>query len=69
MQNDTTIAHILPRTLNGFPVDVIPADAEVGGFEILIWKDTARDDGIMVHVATLGDAVRFFRDVQRKGGL
>jgi hypothetical protein len=67
MQNDTTITHILPRTLNGFPVDVTPAD--VGGFEILIWKDTHRNDGIMVHVATLGDVVRFFRDVQRKGAL
>lgn len=65
MKPKDPITHLLPRTLNGFPVDVTPADVTVGGFDILIWKDADRHDGIMVHQRSLGDVVRFFRTVER----
>ncbi len=59
-----SIAYLLPDTLNGFPVDVTAADPAIGGFDLLIWRDANRDDGIMVHVETLADAHLFFRNVQ-----
>jgi hypothetical protein len=59
-----SIAYLLPDALNGFPVDVTAADPAIGGFDLLIWRDANRDDGIMVHVDTISDVHRFFREVQ-----
>lgn len=65
MTSENSVTYLLPKTLRGFPVDVVTSDVEVGGFDILIWKDTNRHDGIMVHQPSLGDVHRFFRSVER----
>lgn len=65
MSNDNTITHILPRTLHGFPVDIMPAATDIGGFEILIWKVVHRHEGMIVHRKSLGDVVRFIRAAER----
>lgn len=47
MTTDTNIAHSLRRTLHGFPVDIMPAAAEAGGIEILVWKDVHLHEGMI----------------------
>lgn len=65
MKTPENITHILPRTLHGFPVDIMPAADLNGGFEILIWKDVHRNEGMIVHRKSLGDVVRFLRAAER----
>ena len=59
-----TISFLTPRRVNGFPVDIHPADPEFGGFEVCVWQTEARHEGLMVHLADLGQVFRFLRDLQ-----
>jgi hypothetical protein len=59
-----TISFLAPRKVNGRPVDIHPADPEVGGFEVCVWQNEARDDGLIVHLPDLGQVFRFLRDLQ-----
>ena len=65
MSDENTISHILPRTLHGFPVDIMPAATDIAGFELLICKDVHRHEWMIVHRKSLGDVVRFIRAAQR----
>lgn len=40
---------MIPRRLpNGFLLQVFPAAPEVGGLDLIVWRNAARDDGFLV---------------------
>lgn len=39
---------LIPRHLpGGFISEIYPSNSEVGGFDLFIWRDESRDDGLM----------------------
>jgi len=43
-----TILPLIPQQLpGGMVVEVFPAAPEVGGFDLTIWKNRTREDGLM----------------------
>lgn len=61
---------LAPRRLLNRPVDIFPAETEVGGFEVIIWQNDYRDDGLMMHVPDLSSVYRVLREAEllMKGG-
>lgn len=62
---------LLPHTLpGGFRVEYSPDGPEVGGLQVIIWRDAGRNDGHCFTVATAFDAYRILTKIadQTKGG-
>lgn len=60
----TGVYFLNPRRLpNQMLVEVFPAASEVGGYEVIIWRNDARDDGFMVQFPTMGKVHRFLREI------
>jgi len=50
---------LLPQMLpGGFRVEYFPEVPEVGGLQVIIWRDGARNDGFCFHAPTPFDAYR-----------
>lgn len=43
-----TVLPLIPQRLpGGFISEIYPGNSEVGGFDLFIWRDESRDDGLM----------------------
>lgn len=60
--DQANVIPLAPRRLLNRPVDIYPAEKEVGGFEVIIWQNDCRDDGLMVHIPDLASVYRFLRE-------
>ena len=62
----TAPVHVLrPKVLsNGFVVDYLPADPEIGGIDLIIWRSNARDEGFLTHCADWRAVHHFMRGVE-----
>jgi len=58
------IIALLPRTLpGGFRVKYSPKVSEVGGLQVIIWRDAGRNEGHCFNVATPFDAYRILTKI------
>ncbi|MDO9637609.1 MAG: hypothetical protein Q7J44_03610 [Pseudotabrizicola sp.] len=55
---------LLPRTLpGGFRVEYSPEVSELGGLQVIIWKDAARNEGFCFSAPTPFDAYRILTKI------
>ena len=58
------IIALLPRTLpGGFQVEYSPGSPDVGGLQVIIWRDAERNEGHCFTVATPFDAYRILTKI------
>jgi hypothetical protein len=47
----------------GFPIEYHKADPEIGGIEVIIWRDARRHDGFMFHARDWGHVHRLLAKI------
>lgn len=58
-----SILELRPRKVAGFLIDYHAADPDVGGVDVVIWRNARRDDGFLVRCSDWGHAHRLLTDI------
>lgn len=58
-----TLHFLRPRQVAGYPITYHEADPELGGIEVIIWRDARRDDGFMIRCTDWGHVHRLLTDI------
>ncbi|MHA7826908.1 MAG: hypothetical protein ACX93P_05025 [Roseovarius sp.] len=44
-----TVHFLRPREVGGYPIDYQEAHPEIGGIDVIVWRDEGRHDGFLVN--------------------
>ena len=58
-----TLHFLRPQQVAGYPITYHQADPEIGGIEVIIWRDARRHDGFMVHARDWGHVHRLLAKI------
>jgi|GEM_PF-2692414 len=58
-----TLHFLRPQQVAGYPITYHQPAPEVGGIEVVIWRDARRDDGFMFHARDWGHVHRLLSDI------